>query len=204
MAFTVGIDVGGTKILGGVVDERGKVLKTARKDTPRQGGSALTQSIADVFIIAYLHRVTGFGLAHSHRDLGTLYRKGFAKTKRDLFDAFGAEINIDHITAVWQIDKVHHEFNIFSIAFINKPIKTFMLVSNQRKWITANTDITIGNIIIFNVSPVNANTVPYVHMPPVISTEHSKSFVFVVQEKIDKTFLHTGAESHVSELIKIV
>ena len=48
MSLTIGIDVGGTKVLGGVVDEVGKVLTTARKDTPRQGGSALTQTIADV------------------------------------------------------------------------------------------------------------------------------------------------------------
>ncbi len=48
MSLTIGIDVGGTKVLGGVVDEFGKVLTTARKDTPRQGGSALTQTIADV------------------------------------------------------------------------------------------------------------------------------------------------------------
>ena len=48
MSLTIGIDVGGTKVLGGVVDESGKVFTTARKDTPRQGGSALTQTIADV------------------------------------------------------------------------------------------------------------------------------------------------------------
>ena len=48
MSLTIGIDVGGTKVLGGVVDEAGIVLTTARKDTPRQGGSALTQTIADV------------------------------------------------------------------------------------------------------------------------------------------------------------
>jgi glucokinase len=48
MSLTIGIDVGGTKVLGGVVDESGKVLTTARKDTPRQGGGALTQTIADV------------------------------------------------------------------------------------------------------------------------------------------------------------
>lgn len=47
MAYTIGIDVGGTKVLGGVVDEFGKVIATARKDTPRQGGVALTQAIAD-------------------------------------------------------------------------------------------------------------------------------------------------------------
>ncbi len=48
MAYTIGIDVGGTKVLGGVVDEFGKVLATERQDTPRQGGAALTQTIADI------------------------------------------------------------------------------------------------------------------------------------------------------------
>ena len=48
MAYTIGVDVGGTKVLGGVVDEIGSVVKTARRDTPREGGAALTQTIADV------------------------------------------------------------------------------------------------------------------------------------------------------------
>ena len=48
MGLTIGIDVGGTKILGGVVDESGSVLATARTDTPRQGGKVLTQAIADI------------------------------------------------------------------------------------------------------------------------------------------------------------
>ncbi len=48
MAYTIGVDVGGTKVLGGVVDESGTVVKTARRDTPREGGSALTQAITDV------------------------------------------------------------------------------------------------------------------------------------------------------------
>ena len=48
MSYTIGVDVGGTKVLGGVVDELGTVLKTARRDTPREGGIALTQAIADV------------------------------------------------------------------------------------------------------------------------------------------------------------
>jgi glucokinase len=48
MSHTIGIDVGGTKVLGGVVTEAGEVLKTSRRDTPREGGSALTQTIADV------------------------------------------------------------------------------------------------------------------------------------------------------------
>ena len=48
MVYSIGIDVGGSKVLGGVVDENGKVLATARKDTPRQGGAALTAAIADI------------------------------------------------------------------------------------------------------------------------------------------------------------
>ena len=48
MGFTIGVDVGGTKVLGGVVNQDGAVLKTARRDTPREGGAALTQAIADV------------------------------------------------------------------------------------------------------------------------------------------------------------
>jgi glucokinase len=45
---TIGIDVGGTKVLGGVVSASGEILATARRDTPREGGRALTQAIADV------------------------------------------------------------------------------------------------------------------------------------------------------------
>ena len=48
MVYSIGIDVGGTKVLGGVVDDHGKVVATARKDTPRQGGNSLTIAIADI------------------------------------------------------------------------------------------------------------------------------------------------------------
>lgn len=44
----IGIDVGGTKVLGGVVSTTGEILATARRDTPREGGKVLTQAIADV------------------------------------------------------------------------------------------------------------------------------------------------------------
>lgn len=48
MGYTVGIDIGGTKVLGGVVDETGAIIRRARRDTPAEGGKALTQAIADV------------------------------------------------------------------------------------------------------------------------------------------------------------
>ena len=64
MAYTIGLDVGGTKILGGVVDDNGQVITTARKDTPRQGGQALTQTIADVAKeLLVEHSVTSVGVS---------------------------------------------------------------------------------------------------------------------------------------------
>lgn len=48
MAYSIGVDVGGTKVLGGVVDTDGSILARARRDTPAQGGAQLTQAIADV------------------------------------------------------------------------------------------------------------------------------------------------------------
>ena len=64
MSLTIGIDVGGTKVLGGVVDATGKVLTTSRRDTPREGGKALTQTIADVALeLAAQHQVSAVGLS---------------------------------------------------------------------------------------------------------------------------------------------
>ena len=48
MSLKLGIDVGGTKVLGGVVDHEGKVLARSRKETPREGGLALVKVIAEV------------------------------------------------------------------------------------------------------------------------------------------------------------
>lgn len=63
MAYTIGIDVGGTKVLGGVVDENGRVVASARKDTPRQGGRALTQTIADVAQeLMSVHEISSVGV----------------------------------------------------------------------------------------------------------------------------------------------
>ena len=55
MAFTIGVDIGGTKVLGGVVDEEGKIVATARRNTPAEGGRALTQTIADVALELRAH-----------------------------------------------------------------------------------------------------------------------------------------------------
>lgn len=46
--LSIGVDVGGTKVLGGVVTGDGEILVRSRRDTPRQGGNALTATIAEV------------------------------------------------------------------------------------------------------------------------------------------------------------
>ena len=62
--LTIGIDVGGTKVLGGVVDSHGKVLHTSRRDTPRQGGDALLAVIADIAKeLMATHTITSVGVS---------------------------------------------------------------------------------------------------------------------------------------------
>jgi glucokinase len=64
MSLTVGVDVGGTKVLGGGVDASGKVLATSRRDTPREGGSELTKTIAEVALeLMKEHAVTAVGVS---------------------------------------------------------------------------------------------------------------------------------------------
>lgn len=48
MALTIGVDVGGTKIAAGVVDERGVVLARARRDSPATDARAIEHTIADM------------------------------------------------------------------------------------------------------------------------------------------------------------
>jgi len=49
-SLSIGVDIGGTKVLGGVVDREGKIVERSRRDTPKSGGKDLTQAIADVIL----------------------------------------------------------------------------------------------------------------------------------------------------------
>jgi glucokinase len=63
MGLTVGIDVGGTKIAGGVVDEQGEILATARRESPATDTAAIERNIGD--LVAELrgnHEITGVGI----------------------------------------------------------------------------------------------------------------------------------------------
>lgn len=48
MSFTIGVDVGGTKIAGGVVDEKGVIGARARRETPSHDPGAIVETIIEV------------------------------------------------------------------------------------------------------------------------------------------------------------
>jgi glucokinase len=63
VALTVGVDVGGTKIAGGVVDDAGKILARTRRDTPSTDPGAIVQNIIAVTReLAADHDVDGVGV----------------------------------------------------------------------------------------------------------------------------------------------
>ncbi len=66
VALTIGVDVGGTKVLGGVVDAGGQVLAQARRATPADDTAKTLRMIAEVIIElaqAYPVKAVGIGAA---------------------------------------------------------------------------------------------------------------------------------------------
>jgi glucokinase len=63
MSLDIGVDVGGTKVLAGVVDSSGRVIESIRRETPRVGGAELTKVIADMALeLCTRHDVAGIGV----------------------------------------------------------------------------------------------------------------------------------------------
>ena len=63
-ALTIGIDIGGTKVLGCVVYSLGQILSTARIDTPKSGGNELYLQISEVISeLSTNHKVAGIGIS---------------------------------------------------------------------------------------------------------------------------------------------
>lgn len=50
MGLTVGVDVGGTKIAAGVVDDAGTIVATARRESPAKDSEAIERTIADLVL----------------------------------------------------------------------------------------------------------------------------------------------------------
>jgi glucokinase len=63
MSLTIGVDIGGTKVAAGVVDEHGKIIERVRRATPSASPGRTEQVIAEaVTDLLGRHRVTAVGL----------------------------------------------------------------------------------------------------------------------------------------------
>ncbi len=62
--LTIGIDIGGTKVLGGVVDSTGNIIDSARRVTPVAGGKELITTIIEVIKeFKSKHEIAGVGIS---------------------------------------------------------------------------------------------------------------------------------------------
>src|ERR1035437_5926771 len=71
MAVTIGVDVGGTKVAAGVVDEHGSVLATAQRDTPSDDPGRTEDVIVEVVgELAASHEVEVGGGRRASNEVG--------------------------------------------------------------------------------------------------------------------------------------
>ncbi len=63
MSLTIGVDIGGTKVAAGVVDEHGKIIEQVRRPTPSASPERTEQVIGEAIAdLIGRHRVTAVGL----------------------------------------------------------------------------------------------------------------------------------------------
>jgi glucokinase len=63
MSLTIGVDVGGTKVAAGVVDEDGRIIEKLKRPTPAAMPDATADVIADVVLdLLDRHRVIAVGI----------------------------------------------------------------------------------------------------------------------------------------------
>ena len=105
MALTIGIDVGGTKIAGGVVDESGQILATARRESPATDTDAIEQAVEDLVVeLRSNHEIAAVGVGaagfvDAHRAT-VLFAPNLAwrdePLKRDLESRIGLPVVIEN------------------------------------------------------------------------------------------------------------
>jgi glucokinase len=68
MSLTIGVDVGGTKVAAGVVDDRGRILETLRRATPAASPERTAAVIADVITeLLGRHQASAVGVGAAWR-----------------------------------------------------------------------------------------------------------------------------------------
>src|SRR5579884_3971318 len=98
MGLAIGVDIGGTKIAAGVVDEDGTVIDRTRRDTPGQDVARTEATIVDaVRELVGRHRVTAVGVGAAGwiaSDRATvLFAPHLAWRDESLRDALAARID---------------------------------------------------------------------------------------------------------------
>ena len=73
MGLAIGVDVGGTKVAGGVVDEEGRILRRAERATPAASAAATREAIVDL--------IGELGAAHPAQAVG-IGAAGFVDERR--------------------------------------------------------------------------------------------------------------------------
>lgn len=99
MSLTIGVDIGGTKVLGGVVDEDGTVMEQARRDTPATDPrQTLVRIIEVIEELSAKHEVEAVGIGaagwiDSARSQ-VLYAPNLAWRNEPLRDELGARVSV--------------------------------------------------------------------------------------------------------------
>ncbi len=99
MSLTCGIDIGGTKIAGAVVDEKGRVLAEARVESPAADADAVEDAVAAlVTTLATEHEVTAVGIgAAGYVDAGrsvVMFAPNIAWRNEDLRAEIEARVHL--------------------------------------------------------------------------------------------------------------
>jgi glucokinase len=97
--LAIGVDIGGTKVAGGVVDEQGRVLDRERRDTPRGDAAATESTIVEVVdALAARHDVTAVGIgaagwiANDRRTV--MFSPHLAWRNEPIYDALAGRIGL--------------------------------------------------------------------------------------------------------------
>ncbi len=99
MTLTIGVDIGGTKVLGAVVDEHGEVLAETRRETPAGDTEEIVHRVVSVIQeLRETHDVSAIGIgAAGWIDAGratVLYAPNLAWRNEPLRDIIAAQVDI--------------------------------------------------------------------------------------------------------------
>jgi len=99
VTLTIGVDIGGTKVLGAVVDENGEVLAQTRRDTPAlDTGAIVDRTVAVIEELRAAHDVSAVGIGAAGwidaARANVLYAPNLAWRNEPLRDLLAAQVDL--------------------------------------------------------------------------------------------------------------